>query len=202
MCPGGEVVAAASEEGMLAVNGMSHFARAGTNANSALLVGLTPEDFGSDHPLAGMQLQRKLEKAAFLAGGGNYAAPVVRVGDFLAHRESDRFGKVMPTYVPFTTFASPDRYLPSFVTDSLRYSLPLFERRIRGYTAPDAVLTGPETRTSAPVRILRNEARVAPRVQNLYPCGEGAGYAGGITSAALDGIHTALALCARYAPLD
>jgi uncharacterized FAD-dependent dehydrogenase len=194
MCPGGEVVAAASEEGMLAVNGMSHFARAGTNANSALLVGLTPEDFGSDHPLAGMQLQRKLEKAAFLAGGGNYAAPVVRVGDFLAHRESDRFGKVMPTYIPSTTFASPDRYLPDFMCETLRLGIAAMDKKLHGFAHPDAILTGVESRSSSPVRILRDENYRSIAVKGLYPCGEGAGYAGGITSAAVDGIRCAEAV--------
>ncbi len=194
MCPGGEVVAAASEEGMLAVNGMSHFARNGRNANSALLVGLTPEDFGSEHPLAGMHLQRKLERAAFMAGGGNYAAPVIRVGDFLEHRVSDHFGKVTPTYTPATAFASPDSYLPDFMCETLRLGITAMDRKLHGFADADAILTGVESRSSSPVRMLRDDNYNSTGVQGIYPCGEGAGYAGGITSAAVDGIRCAEAL--------
>ncbi len=194
MCPGGEVVAAASEAGMLAVNGMSHFARNGRNANSALLVGLTPEDFGSDHPLAGMELQRKLERAAFMAGGGSYTAPVIRVGDFLAHRESAAFGKVTPTYIPRTSFASPDKYLPDFMCETLRLGITAMDRKLRGFADPDAILTGVESRSSSPVRMLRDTAYHSVAVHGLHPCGEGAGYAGGITSAAVDGIRCAEAV--------
>lgn len=194
MCPGGEVVAAASEEKRLAVNGMSEFSRGGRNANSALLVGITPEDYGSTHPLAGMQLQQRIEEAAYLAGGGGYHAPVIRVGDFLAHRESDHFGSVTPTYTPGTSFASPDRYLPGYVCETLRLGIPEMNRRLHGFAAPDALLTGAETRSSSPVRMLRGEDRCSVAVRGLYPCGEGAGYAGGITSAAADGIHCAEAI--------
>ncbi len=196
MCPGGEVVAAASERDMLAVNGMSHFARNGRNANSALLVGLTPEDFGSEHPLAGMQLQRQLERDAFAAGGGGYAAPVIRVGDFLARRESDHFGSVTPTYTPSVTFASPDRYLPGFMCETLRLGIAAMDKKLRGFANPDAILTGVESRSSSPVRMLRDADFVSTAVQGLYPCGEGAGYAGGITSAAVDGIRCAEAVMA------
>ncbi|MBQ8011817.1 MAG: hypothetical protein IJ265_09700 [Oscillospiraceae bacterium] len=194
MCPGGEVVAAASEEGMLAVNGMSHFARNGRNANSALLVGLHPEDFPDEHPLSGMRMQQELERAAFAAGGGNYAAPVIRVGDFLLRRESDHFGKVTPTYIPDTAFASPDRYLPDFMCETLRLGITAMDRKLRGFADPDAVLTGVESRSSSPVRMLRNEEYQSIAVHGLYPCGEGAGYAGGITSAAVDGIRCAEAV--------
>ncbi len=194
MCPGGEVVAAASEEGMLAVNGMSHFARNGRNANSALLVGLHPEDFGDSHPLAGMQMQRKLELAAFQAGGSTYAAPVIRVGDFLKKRESEQFGKVAPTYTPATAFASPDRYLPEFMCETLRLGIAAMDQKLRGFADPDAILTGVESRSSSPVRMLRDENYQSIGVKGLYPCGEGAGYAGGITSAAVDGIRCAEAV--------
>lgn len=194
MCPGGEVVAAASEEGMLAVNGMSHFARNGRNANSALLVGLTPEDFGSAHPLAGMHLQRKLERAAFMAGGKTYAAPVIRVGDFLDHRVSDHFGKVTPTYTPATAFASPDSYLPDFMYETLRLGITAMDKKLHGFADADAILTGVESRSSSPVRMLRDDNYNSTGVQGIYPCGEGAGYAGGITSAAVDGIRCAEAL--------
>ena len=202
MCPGGEVVAAASETGGVVVNGMSARARDGRNANAAVAVSVDTADYGNT-PERAIAFQRSIEQAAFLSGGSDYSAPACLLGDFLVGKEGTAPSRILPTYMNGgVRFVSPDRYLPQFITDSLRYSLPLFERRIRGYAAPDAVLTGPETRTSAPVRILRNEARVSPSAPNLYPCGEGAGYAGGITSAALDGIHTALALCARYAPIE
>lgn len=189
MCPGGEVIAAASEENRLAVNGMSCFARNGRNANSALLVGMNTSDFPDAHPLSGMQFQRQLECAAFAAGGSNYFAPVIRVGDFLAKKESTAFGKVQPSYLPGTTFASPDRYLPAFMCETLRLGIPEMEKRLRGFADADAVLTGIESRSSSPVRILRNDALCSIAVEGLYPCGEGAGYAGGITSAAVDGLR-------------
>ncbi len=197
MCPGGEVVAAASEHGHLAVNGMSCFARDGRNANSALLVGLSTDDFPDAHPLAGMHLQRELERAAFLAGGTNYAAPVIRVGDFLAQRESTAFGKVTPTYTPGTAFASPDRYLPPFMCETLRLGIAEMDKRLHGFADANAVLTGVESRSSSPVRMLRGEDCCSIAVSGLYPCGEGAGYAGGITSAAVDGMRCAEALMKR-----
>ncbi len=197
MCPGGEVVAAASEEQGVAVNGMSYFARNGRNANSALLVGLHTEDFPDSHPLSGMQLQRELERRAFLAGGSNYAAPVIRVGDFLAKRESTAFGKVTPTYTPATQFASPDRYLPAFMCETLRLGITAMDRRLRGFADPDAILTGVESRSSSPVRILRDKDLCCVGMRGIYPCGEGAGYAGGITSAAVDGIRCAEAVLAE-----
>ena len=194
MCPGGEVVAAASEPGRLCVNGMSLFARDGRNANSALLVGVTPQDFGGEHPLAGMYLQRQIEEKAFLAGGGDFKAPVIRVGDFLQKRESNGFGKVKPTYTPGTAFASPERYLPAFMTDTLRIGIQEMDKRLHGFADPDALLTGVEARSSSPVRMLRGDDLCSVGCQGLYPCGEGAGYAGGITSAAVDGIRCAEAI--------
>ena len=197
MCPGGYVVAAASEEGRLVVNGMSPFARDGTNANAALLCEVRPEDFGSDHPLAGVELQRKWERAAFLAGGGDYTAPAQLLGDFLAGRPSAGAGRVTPTYPLGVRFGTLDDVLPPFVLESLREAIPLFDRRIRGYAMPDAVLTGVETRSSSPVRIVRGEDGQSA-LRGLFPCGEGAGYAGGILSAAVDGIRQAEAVLARY----
>ncbi len=194
MCPGGEVVAAASESGRLAVNGMSLFKRDGRNANSALLVGINPEDFGSTHPLAGMFLQRTIEEKAFLAGGSNYSAPVICVGDFLHRKNSKHFGRIQPTYQPGTQFVSPDNYLPSYMCETLRAGLCEMDKRLKGFACEDAVLTGVESRSSSPVRILRNENFYSTGIKGFYPCGEGAGYAGGITSAAVDGIKCAEAL--------
>ena len=191
MCPGGQVVASASEEGGVCTNGMSLFARDGENANSALLVGVSPEDFGSDHPLAGMKLQETIEQAAFKAAGSNYFAPVQLVGDFLKNQPSKAFGKVKPTYRPGVTFCQLEEYLPSFVTEALRVALPILGQKIKGFDGADAVLTGPETRSSSPVKMPRGEDYQA-NICGIYPCGEGAGYAGGITSAATDGIRVAL----------
>jgi uncharacterized FAD-dependent dehydrogenase len=194
VCPGGEVVAAASEEGRVVTNGMSEFARAGENINGALLVNVTPEDFGGSHPLAGVAFQRKLEEAAYVLGGGNYAAPSQLVGDFLAGRPSERAGRVVPTYRPAVRFTDLRRCLPDFVCETLARALPLLERKLRGYSAPDAVMTAVESRSSSPVRIPRDESYQSS-VRGLYPCGEGAGYAGGILSAAADGIRAAEHLC-------
>ena len=193
MCPGGVVVAAASEEGGAVVNGMSYFARDGENANSALLVNVTPEDFGSDHPLAGVEFQRKWERAAFLAGGSDYRAPAQTAGDFLKGQPSKRGGRVRPSYRPGVKWGALDDCLPDFVCQALREALPLLDRRLRGFASPDAVLTGVETRSSSPVRIHRDRDLVAS-LPGLYPCGEGAGYAGGIMSAAVDGIKCAEAV--------
>lgn len=198
MCPGGQVVAAASEENTVVTNGMSLFARDGRNANSALLVNVTPDDFGSDHVLAGVEFQRKIEQAAFAAGGKSYAAPVSLAGDFLDGKLSDRFGEVLPTYGPATSFARPESYLPKFVTDAMREGLPAFAKKIACFGDRDAVLTGAETRSSSPVRINRDENLQSVGLQGLYPCGEGAGYAGGIVSAAVDGIRCAEAILGLY----
>ena len=190
MCPGGVVMAAASEEGGVAVNGMSEHARDAVNSNSALLVGVTPADFGSEHPLAGFELQRKMERAAYVLGGGNYRAPAQLVGDFMAGRPSTGAGEVQPSYLPGVTWTDLRECLPSFVSASLRDALPIFGRQLHGFDRPDGVLTGVESRSSSPVRLIR-DSRGQSAVAGIYPCGEGAGYAGGITSAAVDGIRCA-----------
>lgn len=200
MCPGGEVVAATSEAGGVVTNGMSAFARDGENANSALLVGISPADFPGDHPLAGMQLQREWEQRAFRAGGGDYRAPAQRVEDFLLGRESAALGAVRPTYRPGVTPGDLRACLPGFVTDAMREAIPLLDRRLHGFAMPDAVLTGPETRSSSPVRILRGEDGQSVGLPGLYPAGEGAGYAGGITSAAVDGLRAAERVLHALAP--
>lgn len=191
MCPGGEVVAAASEEGMVVTNGMSNFARDGANANAALLVGIGPDDFGSSAPLAGMHLQRMLERAAFQFGGGDYKAPAQRVEDFLQKQRSTHFGDVHPTYQRGVEPSNLHDLLPSFLAESMQEGIRQMDQRLTGFAYPDAVLTAVETRSSAPVRLLRNERLQSVSLQGLYPCGEGAGYAGGIVSAAVDGIKCA-----------
>ena len=191
MCPGGRVIGAANEENTLNINGMSLHARNGTNANAALLVGVGPEDFGDEHPLAGVEFQRQIEKTAFAVCGG-YRAPCTRVEDFLAGRGSVRFGEVAPSYRPGAEMGDVAAVLPAFVVQNLRYALPLLGKRLRGFDCPDALLTAPETRSSAPLRILRNEKRESS-IGGLYPLGEGAGYAGGIVSAAVDGMAAGMA---------
>ena len=193
MCPGGQVVAAASEAGGVVVNGMSLYARDGENANSAVLVNVLPEDFGGEDPLAGVRFQQRWERAAFEVGGGDYRAPAQRVGDFLANRPSEGPGRVAPSYRPGVKWGSLDDCLPGFVTDAMRRGLPLLDRKLKGFANPDAVLTGVETRSSSPVRILRGED-CQSNLRGLYPCGEGAGYAGGIMSAAVDGMKVAEAV--------
>ena len=193
VCPGGPVVAAASEEGRLVTNGMSRRARDGANINGGFLVGVGPGDFGSSHPLAGVAFQRRWEEAAFALGGGGFRAPAQTVGDFLSGRASAALGGVAPTYRPGVTPADLRRCLPGYVADTLRSALPLFDRKLRGFASPEALLTGVETRSSSPVRILRGEDLQSP-IRGLYPCGEGAGYAGGITSAAVDGVRVAEAV--------
>lgn len=203
MCPGGFVMPAASQENTVVVNGMSNAARDGINANSAIAVSVFREDYGNT-PQRAIAFQERIEKDAFVAGGNTYAVPLTTMGDFLCEKRGTKPSRIQPTYMDGQAYAcaSPDDYLPDFVTGALRGGLSAFEKQIRGFTAPDAILSGAETRTSAPVRILREaESRTAIGVSNLYPCGEGAGYAGGITSAALDGIHTALALMRTYRPL-
>ena len=196
VCPGGQVVAAASEEGRLVTNGMSCRARDGANINGGFLVGVSPADFGSEHPLAGVEFQRRWEAAAYTLGGGGFRAPAQTVADFLARRPSTALGRITPTYRPGVTPAELDRCLPGYVADTLRGALPLFDRKLRGFAAPEAVLTGVESRSSSPVRILRGEDFQSP-IRGLYPCGEGAGYAGGITSAAVDGIRVAEAIASK-----
>ena len=192
MCPGGEVIAAASQAGGVVTNGMSYHARDGKNSNSALLVGVRPEDFGDDHPLAGFVLQRGIEKAAFRAGGGRFIAPAQRVGDFLEGRASSAFGKVLPSYRPGVVPADLRAVLPIWITENLKKGIRAMNAQLAGFADPDAVLTGPETRSSSPVRICRNAQGETENVRGLYPVGEGAGYAGGIVSAAADGIAAAL----------
>ena len=193
MCPGGHVVAAASEEGRLCTNGMSYVARDGENANAALLVTLLPEDFPDRSTLGGMYWQQEIEAKAFQAGGCNYHAPCQLAGDFLAHRASTALGNVQPTYRPGVTLCDLHDVLPDNITRVLEQALPELDRRLQGFADPDAVLTAPETRSSSPVRILRDETKQSA-LRGLYPCGEGAGYAGGIMSAAVDGMVCAEAL--------
>lgn len=197
MCPGGEVIAAASQPGGLVVNGMSYHARAGRNANAALLVGVSPEDFGDDHPLAGLVWQRSIEQAAYRTGGGGFRAPVQRVEDFLASRATTRLGDVQPTYQPGVTPADLRDCLPEFIIQDLRLGIAQMDRQLRGFAHPDAVLTGVETRSSSPVRLPRSADYQAERLDGLFPVGEGAGYAGGIVSAAVDGIAAAIAALER-----
>ena len=198
MCPGGTVVAAASEPESVVTNGMSCYARDGINANSALLVGVGPEDFGSEHPLAGMFLQREIERRAFVLGGRSGKAPCQTVGDLLAGRASVQLGSVRPSYQPGVVPGDLAELLPAPIIGAMREALPLLGRRLRGFDCPDAVLTGPETRSSSPVRITRDETLQSVSVLGLYPCGEGAGYAGGITSAAVDGVRCAEAVLNAY----
>jgi uncharacterized FAD-dependent dehydrogenase len=196
MCPGGQVVAASSEPGHLCINGASLNARNGRNANAALLVNITPEDLPSDDPLAGVELQRACEQAAYRLGGSNWNAPAQLVGDFLTKRPSTACGKVKPTYPLGVTWTAIDEALPQHIVESLRLGIPLLGKKLRGYDRPDAVLTGVETRSSSPVTVTRDRACHAVTAPGLYPCGEGAGYAGGIMSAATDGIRCAEALIA------
>ena len=192
MCPGGYVVAAASEAGGIVTNGMSNADRGGENANAALLVSVNPRDFPDKSPLGGMYWQREIEQAAFRAGGG-YKAPAQKVGDFLRGVPSAEAGKVKPTYRPGVNWCDLNAVLPERIAEPLRRALPKLNEKLRGFADEDGVLTAPETRSSSPVRILRDETRQSA-LRGLYPTGEGAGYAGGIMSAAIDGIMTAEAI--------
>ena len=194
MCPGGYVVAAASEEGRCVTNGMSYADREGENANAALLVTLNPRDFPGEGPLSGMYWQREIEENAFRVGGGNYHAPAQLVGDFLKGIPSTGPGSVQPTYRPGVSWCDLHQVLPEKITGALKKALPLLDGSLKGYASPDSVLTAPETRSSSPVRITRDETKQSVSLQGLYPAGEGAGYAGGIMSAAIDGILCAEAL--------
>jgi len=200
MCPGGFVVAAASEEKGIVTNGMSEHQRDGENANSALLVGVEPADFPSYHPLAGVEFQRKWERLAFQLGGGNYRAPVQLTGDFLADRSSKEWGGVRPTYKPGVTFAQLKDCLPHYIVETLKEAILYFDNKIKGFAMPDSVLTGVETRSSSPVRIKRDDNYLS-NIQGIYPVGEGAGYAGGIMSSAVDGCRVAEKIMEKYAPL-
>ena len=195
VCPGGEVVAAASEENRVVTNGMSEFARDKENINGALLVNVTPEDFGGDtDPLAGIAFQRQLEDAAYAQGGGNYKAPAQRVEDFLAKRPSTGPGRVKPSYRPDVVWGNLWDCLPPFVAETLQQALPVLGKKLKGYDDPDAVMTAVESRSSSPIRIARDETGQSA-IRGLYPCGEGAGYAGGILSAAADGMRCAEQIC-------
>ena len=198
MCPGGQVVAATSEAGGVVTNGMSRFAREGANANSALLVNVIPGDFGDDHPLAGVHFQRRWERAAFELGGRDYSAPAQLLSDFLQGVVSSEANSVQPTYPRGVQYADLSQCLPEFAVTSLREAVPVFDRRLRGFATADALLTGVETRSSSPVRVLRDDTGQS-NLRGVYPCGEGAGYAGGIMSAAVDGIRCAEAALASYA---
>jgi hypothetical protein len=196
MCPGGYVMPATSEENAVVTNGMSYFARDGVNSNSALLVGVTPQDFGADNPLAGVEFQRKYERAAFSISN-SYKAPCQRYGDLISGKPSSKAGEVKPTYPLGVEYADIRECLPDYVTNSICKAVGIFDKKLRGFAHPDALLTGVESRSSSPVRILRDD-KGESSVVGLMPCGEGAGYAGGITSAAVDGINVALKLIENF----
>jgi uncharacterized FAD-dependent dehydrogenase len=193
MCPGGTVVAATSEAGHVVTNGMSQYSRNERNANSGIVVGISPDDYPG-HPLAGIDLQRQLEQRAFVLGGGTYDAPGQLVGDFLAGKPSTAFGSVLPSYTPGVHLGDLSTALPDYAITAIREALPAFDKKIKGFAMHDAVLTGVETRTSAPIRIKRDGSFQSINTKGLYPAGEGAGYAGGILSAAVDGIKVAEAV--------
>lgn len=193
MCPGGVVMASSSEDGTIVTNGMSRFLRDGENANSAVLVNVTPEDFinkGQPNPLSGMYFQKELEEKAFELAGKNYYAPIQRVEDFINSVKSEKIGSIKPTYRPGVTLSNLNEILPDFVSQTLKEGIIYFDTKLKGFANPDAIMTGVETRSSSPVKILRNE-KLESNYAGLYPCGEGAGYAGGIMTAAMDGIKVA-----------
>ena len=200
MCPGGTVVAATSEDGRVVTNGMSQYSRNERNANAGIVVNVDPADYGGSaaNPLAGIEFQRKLESHAFELGGGSYEAPGQLVGDFIAGRASTQLGSVIPSYKPGVHLTDLATALPSYAIDAMREALPAFEKQIKGFSMHDAVLTGVETRTSSPIRITRDSHFQSLNVKGLYPAGEGAGYAGGILSAGVDGIKVAEALALNY----
>ncbi|MBU1264593.1 MAG: NAD(P)/FAD-dependent oxidoreductase [Thiobacillus sp.] len=202
MCPGGTVVAAASEPNCVVTNGMSQYSRNERNANAGIVVGITPADFPGDDPLAGIELQRKLEARAFELGGGNYDAPAQRVGDFLDGKPSTQLGSVEPSYKPGVHLTDLATALPDYAIEAIREALPAFDQQIKGFAMADAVLTGVETRTSSPLRITRGDDFQSINVKGLYPAGEGAGYAGGILSAGVDGIKVAEAVARDYLGLE
>lgn len=207
MCPGGVVMASSSEEGTIVTNGMSRFLRDGENANSAVLVNVVPDDFKEYievaeiekiqkgqvhqcHPLAGLYFQKDLEEKAFVLGGKNYFAPIQRVEDFLNRVKSEKIGDIKPSYMPGVTLSDLNEILPEFVSSTLKEGIKYFDKKLKGFANPDAIMTGVETRSSSPVKIVRNE-RLEANIKGIYPCGEGAGYAGGIMTAAMDGIKVA-----------
>ncbi|GAB6189965.1 oxidoreductase [Marinitoga arctica] len=197
MCPGGYVVASASEKNMLVTNGMSEFARDNINSNSAILVSISPEDFPSYHPLAGVEFQRIYERKAFEISK-NYYAPVQLFGDFLKNKQSKKFGQVKPTYLPGTVFYDLNKIFPEYISSSLKEGIIAMGKKMKGFSNFDALLTGVETRSSSPIRIERNENYESVNTQGLFPIGEGAGYAGGITSSAVDGIRVAESIISKY----
>ena len=197
MCPGGEVIASSSEPGCLVTNGMSRYSRNRVNANSALLVGVTPQDFESTSPLAGIEFQRKWERKAFEIGGHNYFAPVQLVGDFFSGQPSNSLGEVRPSYTPGVTPCDLAQCLPGFVVETLRLAIPQMDKKLKGFAMNDAVMTAVESRSSSPIRILRDKTLQSPLIKGLYPAGEGAGYAGGIISTAVDGIKIAEAISSK-----
>jgi uncharacterized FAD-dependent dehydrogenase len=199
MCPGGTVVAAASETGRVVTNGMSQYSRNERNANAGIVVGITPDADYPGHPLAGIELQRQWESAAFAAGGGTYAAPAQLVGDFIAAKASTALGEVVPSYRPGVTPTDLSSCLPDYAIEAIREALPAFGKQIKGFDRADAVLTGVETRTSSPIRIQRGDDYQSLNTRGLYPAGEGAGFAGGILSAAVDGIRVAEAIAKSIA---
>lgn len=197
MCPGGYVIASASEEGRVVTNGMSEHSRNGVNANSAILVNVGPKDYEGQHPLAGIALQRKFEELAYVLGGKTYKAPVQRLEDFLKGEETQKIGIVKPSYEPGVTLTNMRCHLPSFMTEAIDEAMEVFGKKIKGFNHPDALFVGFETRSSSPVRLLRDQVYQS-NIRGIYPAGEGAGYAGGITSAAVDGIEVAEAIVKQY----
>lgn len=199
MCPGGYVVNASSEEHRLAVNGMSYSRRDSQNANTAVIVTVSPDDFGSDHPLAGVEFQRKLEEAAYLEGNGK--VPVQLFGDFCENRPSAHLGTVTPHIKGMYQLANVRNIFPEFIAESLTEGIQIFDHKLPGYARCDAVISGVESRTSSPVRLIRDQS-LQSEIRGIYPCGEGAGYAGGITSAAMDGIKAAEMIASVYHPFN
>jgi hypothetical protein len=195
MCPGGLVVAANSEPGTVVTNGMSSYAREEANANSGFMVDISPQDYGVHHPLAGIEFQRQIERAAYRLGGGNYHAPAQLLGDFMAGRASSGQGAVKPSYEPGVVWTDLRECLPEYVIDTIKLAVPEIAKKLPGYRLDDAILTGAETRSSSPARIPRDpHTLLCTTIKNFYPAGEGAGYAGGIISAAADGMRVAEAV--------
>ena len=198
MCPGGYVMPSTAQEGYLVTNGMSEYSQDGENSNAALLVNIGKEDFDSDNPLAGIEFQKKWEKKAFEVGGSNYHAPVQLVGDFLNNKKSTDIKSIVPTYKPGVTPTSLDECLPEIVLKSLKEALPHLDKKINGFAHPDAVLTAIESRSSSPVRIVRDKETLQSNISGIYPAGEGAGYAGGIISSAVDGLRVAETILHKF----
>ncbi len=190
-------MASSSDKNTIVTNGMSNFLRDNINANSALLVNITPDDFKDSSPLAGMYFQQNLEEKAFILGGSNYYAPIQRVQDFLENKKSTFIGNVKPTYLPGVTLSNLNDILPDFVSTTLKEGIIYFNSKLSGFANPDSLLTGVETRSSSPIRIIRNSL-LQSNIENVYPCGEGAGYAGGIMSASVDGIKCALEIINKF----